>query len=96
MKRIIFTFVSLFMFSGCVSSSSSYYVLSMAHQPSTVYQNKKSIGVEKIIVPGYLYKREIAVAQSTNKITLLGNAVWAEDLDCWFNTKAHRLSAEEV
>ena len=80
-KKFIFTFIALFVLNGCVSSSSNYYVLSMAHQPSSVYQNKKSIGVEKIIVPGYLYKREIAVAQNTNKITLLGNALWAEDLD---------------
>ena len=81
MNRIIFTFVSLFMLNGCLSSSSNYYVLSMASHPSKIYTNNKSIGVEKIIVPGYLYKREIAVAQNNNQIALLGNAVWAEDLD---------------
>ena len=32
--------------------------------PSTVYKTSNMvIGVEKVTVPGYLYKREIAIAQ---------------------------------
>jgi len=66
---------------GCVSSG-NYYVLSVASQPTTVYANKsRSIGVEKVTVPGYLYKREIAVAKTSNQISLLNGAVWGEDLD---------------
>jgi len=37
--------------------------------------------VEKITVPGYLYKRELAIVKSASQITLLGNALWGEDLD---------------
>jgi len=82
MKNILFTIVLLLSLNGCISTSKNYYVLSMASQPSVVYKNNKSvIGVEKITVPGYLYKREIAVAKNTNQITLLSNAVWGEDLD---------------
>jgi len=54
----------------------------MASHPSVVYKDKnKAIGVEKITIPGYLYKREIAVAKNANQITLLSNTVWGEDLD---------------
>lgn len=82
MKNILFTVILLLNITGCASKSGNYYVLSMASQPSVVYKNNKSmIGVEKITVPGYLYKREIAIAKSTNQITLLNNAVWGEDLD---------------
>lgn len=80
--KILLALITLFGLHGCLSSSNHYYVLSMVSQPSTVY--KKShllIGVEKVTVPGYLYKRDIAVAQSSSQITLLGNAVWGEDLD---------------
>ena len=54
----------------------------MVSQPTTVYKKPHMfIGVEKITVPGYLYKRDIAVAHSSSQITLLGNAAWGEDLD---------------
>ena len=80
--KIILPFIVLLGLNGCVSSSKSYYVLSMASHPSVVYTKKNSvIGVEKITVPGYLYKREIAIAKTSNQITLLGNAQWGEDLD---------------
>lgn len=73
--------IALFSFSGC-GSSANYYVLSVASQPKTVYPNKhRVIGVEKITVPGYLYKREIAVAKTSSQISLLSGAVWGEDLD---------------
>ena len=79
---MILPLVTLLGLNGCLSSSSNYYVLSMASQPSVVYIKKNTIiGVEKITVPGYLYKREIAVAKSSNQITLLGDALWGEDLD---------------
>lgn len=82
MKNILFTIVLLLSLTGCIATSNNYYVLSMASQPSVIYKNNRSmIGVEKIIVPGYLYKRELAVAKNTNQITLLNNAVWGEDLD---------------
>jgi cholesterol transport system auxiliary component len=73
--------MALFGFSGCVTSS-NYYVLSVAPQPTTVYaNNNRVIGVEKVTIPEYLYKREIAVAKTSSQITLLSGAVWGEDLD---------------
>ncbi|RUM68508.1 MAG: hypothetical protein DSZ08_08085 [Sulfurovum sp.] len=72
----------LFGLHGCFSTSSSYYILSVASIPSQTYiMRNKVIGVAKISVPAYLYKRDIAIAKSSNEITLLGNARWGEDLD---------------
>ena len=80
-KKILFTIITLLSLTGCITSS-NYYVLSVASHPSVVYSNRNSVmGVEKITVPGYLYKREIAVARSSSQITLLSGAVWGEDLD---------------
>jgi cholesterol transport system auxiliary component len=80
-KKILFTLIPFIGLIGC-GTSSNYYVLSVASQPSTVYANRHSvIGVEKITVPGYLYKREIAVAKTSSQISLLSGAVWGEDLD---------------
>ncbi len=79
--KSLIAIIVLFAFGGCVSSG-NYYVLSVASQPATVYPNKhRVIGVEKITVPGYLYKREIAVAKTSSQISLLSGAVWGEDLD---------------
>jgi len=80
--KILLPVFALFVLNGCLSSSSNYYVLSVASQPSVTYKNRHHvIGVEKITVPGYLYKRDIAIAQSSSQITLLGDALWGEDLD---------------
>ena len=82
MIKILIPLITLFGLNGCLSGSSSYYVLSVASQPASVYKTSDMvIGVEKITVPGYLYKRDIAIAQSNSQITLLGNAQWGEDLD---------------
>lgn len=79
--KTLFIFIILFVFTGCVTSS-NYYVLSIAPQPTTHYANKnRSIGVNKVTIPEYLYKREIAVAKTSSHISLLSGAVWGEDLD---------------
>lgn len=79
--KTLFMFIILLSFSGCVTSS-NYYVLSIAPKPTTHYANKnRSIGVKKVTIPAYLYKREIAVAKTSSHITLLSGAVWGEDLD---------------
>ena len=79
--KTLFMFIILLSFSGCVTSS-NYYVLSIAPQPTTHYANKsRSIGVKKVTIPEYLYKREIAVAKTSSHISLLSGAVWGEDLD---------------
>ena len=75
--KILLTLIALLGLSGCVSSN--YYVLSTASQPGVTYRYKNQvIGVEKITVPKYLFKREIAVAKSASQIIFLDGAVWAE------------------
>lgn len=82
MNRLLLIFATLFGLQGCLSTSSNYYVLSLAPQPTSTFANKnRIIGVEKVTIPAYLNKREIAVAKSSSQITLLGNAVWGEELD---------------
>ena len=86
--KILFTLMTLLGLSGCVTSS-GYYVLSLAPQPTAVYANQKRIiGVEKVTVPDYLDKREIAVAKTSSQIHMLRGAVWGEDLDAGLT---HRL-----
>ncbi len=71
----------LLIFNAC-GVSPNIYVLSVASQPSSVYASKnRSIGVEKITIPGYLYKREIAYAKSPSQIAFLSGSEWGEDLD---------------
>jgi len=80
-SKIFLALMALFALSGCVSSP-SYYVLSVASQPSTVYAHKnRVIGVEKVTIPAYLYKRQIAVAKSSSQIGFLSGSEWGEDLD---------------
>lgn len=78
--KILFTLSALLIVSGC--SFSSYYVLSTASQPKQSYPYKSEIiGVEKVTVPEYLFKREIAVAKSSSQVVFLSGAQWAEDMD---------------
>lgn len=78
--KIFLTFSAFFILSGC--SISNYYVLSTASQPQKIYSSKDQvIGVEKVTVPEYLFKREIAVAKSASQIIFLDGSEWAEDLD---------------
>ncbi len=80
MKKSIFTLIILLGFSSC--GSNSYYVLSTPSTPTKTYTNhKKTIGVEKVTVPQYLYKREIAIAKSSSQVTFISSGIWAEDLD---------------
>jgi cholesterol transport system auxiliary component len=39
------------------------------------------VGVEKVKVPEYLFKREIAIAKSNSEVIFLSDGTWAEDLD---------------
>jgi len=82
MFRIKMSFILLLMLvlGGC--GTSSYYVLSTAPQPAKTYkQFNGTIGVEKVMVPKYLFKREIAVAKSNSQVVFLNGASWAEDID---------------
>jgi uncharacterized lipoprotein YmbA len=82
MQKLLLLLVSLFGLQGCIATNANYYVLSLSGQPTTTYANKsRIIGVEKVTIPSYLNKREIAIAKNSSQITLLGNAVWGEDLD---------------
>lgn len=79
---IVLYAIILFGLQGCFFGTSSYYVLSVPSTSKTHYtMSKNIIAVEKVTVPGYLYKRNIAIATSSSQIKLLGNAQWGEDLD---------------
>jgi cholesterol transport system auxiliary component len=79
LKTLIWTLV-LGTLSGCMSSQ--YYVLSNASNPTETYAyTSQRIGVEKVTVPEYLFKRELAVAKSSSQVEFLGDATWAEDLN---------------
>ncbi|AKF25114.1 hypothetical protein YH65_06690 [Sulfurovum lithotrophicum] len=78
--KTISTLLLLLTLGGC--GTSSYYILSTAPQPATTYKSFNGvIGVEKVTVPKYLFKREIAVAKSNSQVSFLGGASWAEDID---------------
>lgn len=79
-KLLIFAGV-LFLLNGCMGSR-HFYVLSVASQPKTVYSQRNNvIGVEKVTIPSYLYKREIAIAKSPSQIEFISGSEWGEDLD---------------
>jgi len=79
--KTVLAAAAVLLLNGCVGSS-NYYVLSVASQPQTVYpRHNKVIGVEKITIPGYLYKREIAIAKSKSQIGFISGSEWGEDLD---------------
>ena len=79
LKLLIPTLLILLL-SGCMSGQ--YYVLSNASTPSKTYAYKSErIGVEKVTVPEYLFKRELAVAKSSSQIVFLSDGTWAEDLN---------------
>ena len=81
-KKLLFISVVLLGLQGCLSTNTNYYILSHAPQPSKTYTHKNgAIGVDKVSVPAYMYKREIAIAKSESQITLLGASKWGEDLD---------------
>ena len=79
-KKILFTLMSILTLTGCFSSN--YYVLSNPSLPTHTYSySNMRIGVEKVTVPSYLFKRDIAVAQNNSQIRLLPSATWGEDLE---------------
>lgn len=78
--------VALLSLQGCFSSH--YYILSTASQPSHVIAGSNmSIGVEKVTVPEYLFKREIAVAKSTSEVRFVNDGTWAEDMDAGLTSR---------
>jgi cholesterol transport system auxiliary component len=80
MSKILLLIFSLLL-GGCAGSS-GYYILSNASQPqSRTATNVGTVGVEKVHVPKYLFKRKIAVANSPHEIVFLSGAEWGEDMD---------------
>jgi cholesterol transport system auxiliary component len=78
--KIFFALFVTAVLSGCMSGN--YYILSTASQPNETYEYRHQvIGVEKVSVPEYLFKREIAVAKSSSEVVFLSGATWAEDLN---------------
>jgi len=85
-KKILLPVLILVSIQGCLSNH--YYVLSTASQPMHTYEKSQlSIGVEKVTVPEYLFKREIAVAKSASEVRFLSDGTWAEDMDAGLTTR---------
>lgn len=76
--KIMIPFVTILL-AGC--GSSSYYVLSDIHPQHSYISSRISIGVEEVEVPRYLFKRELAIATTNNKVKFDSNIQWAEDMD---------------
>lgn len=80
-KRTVYAFATALFVSGCAVSS-SYYMLSMPKQPAKTYTYANmSMGVEKVSVPNYFSKRQLAVVKSSSQIAFVESAVWAEDMN---------------
>jgi len=79
-KKILLSWGMLILLQGCFSPR--FYVLSTP-QASKPLASKStlSIGVEKVTLPKYLFKREIAIAKSSSEVVFLSDASWAEDID---------------
>jgi len=78
--KLLLLFGSWLLLVGC--GTSSYYVLSMSSEPSATYRPLRgSIGVERVEVPKYLFKRKIAVAHSASEVSFIDGASWAEEMD---------------
>ena len=85
-KKLLFLVIAMLGLHGCLSSH--YYVLSTASQPThTYHKTQLSIGVEKVVVPEYLFKREIAVAKSSSEVSFVSDGTWAEDMDAGLTTR---------
>jgi len=81
LRKTVYVVMLAFLVSGC-GVSSNYYMLSMPKQPTKTYaQTNMSIGVEKVSVPNYFSKRQLAVKKSSSQIDFVENAVWAEDMN---------------
>jgi len=76
--KIMIPFVAMLLV-GC--GSSSYYVLSDIHPQHSQITSHISIGVEEVEVPKYLFKRELAIATTNNRVKFDSNIQWAEDMD---------------
>lgn len=80
-KKAIVIFSMALVASGCAVNS-SYYMLSIPKQQSGTYvRSNMSIGVEKVSVPNYFAKRQLAVVKSSSQINFIESAVWAEDMN---------------
>jgi len=81
MFKFILSITLLLLLEGCFSSR--YYILSMPSTPkthATLLQNE-TIGVEKVTVPKYLFKREIAHLKEGMEVLFYPSDMWAEDMD---------------
>jgi len=79
MKRF-FTLATIAILNGC-GATSSYYILSNVHNTSATKHSNISVGVEKVEVPKYLFKRELATLSSNNQVKFIPDIQWAEDMD---------------
>jgi len=82
MQKNMILYLVMLLILGCSSSSKELYVLSTVKDPATKYESKHgSIGVEGVVIPQYLARREISAAKSSSQLFLLNDAMWGEHLD---------------
>jgi len=82
MQKNLISFVVVLLMLGCSSTAKDLYLISTVKEPVKHYEAKgMDIGVEQVIIPRYLERREISAAKSANQLYLLDGAMWAENLD---------------
>jgi len=79
MKRFL-TLATIAILNGC-GATSSYFILSNVHNISSIKHSSLSVGVQKVEVPKYLFKRELAILSSNNQVEFISDVQWAEDMD---------------
>ena len=85
-KTLLLTTLVVFSLTGCISSH--YYILSNVPKLQHTYaQTHMRIGVEKVVVPEYLFKRQIAIAKSQSEVAFVSDGSWAEDVDTGLTTR---------
>lgn len=83
MRNNIIISIFLLLLVGCSSTTAkNLYIFSMPTEPPMKYESMgMTIGVEQVIIPKYLARREISLVKNSNQLLLLKNAIWAENLD---------------
>lgn len=87
LKKTVYMLVAALLIHGCTASN-NYYMLSMPKQPTRTYMRSDvRIGVEKVSVPNYFSKRQLAVVKSSSQISFIESAVWAEDMNAGLTSR---------
>jgi cholesterol transport system auxiliary component len=78
--KIFLILTTMIILNSC-GTTSSYYILSNVQNTAVLKYINLSIGVEKVEVPKYLFKKELAILSSNNQVKFRSDVQWAEDMD---------------